>query len=467
MKKLKNQKLDSLACNIHTKERNIHIHQALFVIITLFCSLLLMISSAKAQLRITNAPMTSEAPWSVHMTGSGRSCSGIVLTETIVVTSAHCKLGTNITIRAVDASGNYIEVFKGSATRYQHPAYDPSKAGPLGIFPASSDSSDDIGFYKLSSELNPSISPAPIFADERKPWLLKYRNSTNSVVTVFAWGRGTPVGASKNCPSSPLTGGVKRISDSLKLSQPLLGAYPNFAQGRTYWPFGWISGKSSSQNLCPGDSGSPWILKRGNEYLVIAVSSTVESWPNRGVVNATLIGKKLPWIISASAAVGTYLTCPKLKNSQSGGFWYRQCTQTLFRDYRIQQLSSKRFVDAHEESTNDFNVVTRTKQNNDSQVWTFISVGNNRYRIRQKNTRRYLDAHEISSQDYRLVTRPRQNNNTQEWIVNHLGRGQFTLQQASNSRFVDAHEHRGEDYRVVTRPRQRNETQKWLLKPVE
>ena len=37
--------------------------------------------------------------------------------------------------------------------------------------------------------------------------------------------------------------------------------------------------------------------------------------------------------------------------------------------YTVQQLSSGRFVDAHEVADSDFAVVTRTAQNNDSQRW--------------------------------------------------------------------------------------------------
>jgi uncharacterized membrane protein YuzA (DUF378 family) len=42
------------------------------------------------------------------------------------------------------------------------------------------------------------------------------------------------------------------------------------------------------------------------------------------------------------------------------------------------------------------------------------------YTIRQKSNGRYVDAHQTSKNDYRLVTRPAQNNDTQRWLINPL-----------------------------------------------
>jgi chromosome segregation and condensation protein ScpB len=38
----------------------------------------------------------------------------------------------------------------------------------------------------------------------------------------------------------------------------------------------------------------------------------------------------------------------------------------------VRQRSSGRFLDAHENSANDFRLVTRPTQNNDSQRWQFV-----------------------------------------------------------------------------------------------
>ena len=133
-------------------------------------------------------------------------------------------------------------------------------------------------------------------------------------------------------------------------------------------------------------------------------------------------------------------------------------------DYTIQQKSNNRYVDAHEHQGEDFRLVTRPNQSNNTQRWRFTSAGKDLYRIQQKSNNRYVDAHEHQGEDFRLVTRPTQPNNTQIWIVKKIGANLYTMQQKSNNRYVDAHEHAGEDFRLVTRPWQNNDTQRWIIK---
>jgi len=40
--------------------------------------------------------------------------------------------------------------------------------------------------------------------------------------------------------------------------------------------------------------------------------------------------------------------------------------------------------------------------------------------IQQRSNSRFLDAHEHEREDYRVVTRPNQNNNTQRWLIRSL-----------------------------------------------
>jgi hypothetical protein len=135
--------------------------------------------------------------------------------------------------------------------------------------------------------------------------------------------------------------------------------------------------------------------------------------------------------------------------------------------YTIQQKSNNRFWDAHESSGNDFSVVTRTAQNNDTQRWILTPVGGV-YTIQQKSNSRFVDAHESSGNDFSVVTRTAQNNDTQRWVLMHLDNSlcTYTIQQLSNGRFVDAHEAAGNDFSVVTRTAQNNDTQRWTLTPV-
>lgn len=133
----------------------------------------------------------------------------------------------------------------------------------------------------------------------------------------------------------------------------------------------------------------------------------------------------------------------------------------------MQQKSNNRFVDAHEHDEEDFRLVTRSSQGNDTQAWAFLpSTGHfATYTIQQLSNGRYIDAHQHSGEDFRLVTRNAQHNDTQRWILSAIG-DSYTIRQRSSGRFVDAHEHSGEDFRLVTREEQNNSTQQWKLNTI-
>jgi hypothetical protein len=50
-----------------------------------------------------------------------------------------------------------------------------------------------------------------------------------------------------------------------------------------------------------------------------------------------------------------------------------------------------------------------------------------------------------------MVTRPRQENNTQLWRLSDYGGAFFTIQQASNGRFLKAYLSQTKDFQAVTR----------------
>lgn len=130
--------------------------------------------------------------------------------------------------------------------------------------------------------------------------------------------------------------------------------------------------------------------------------------------------------------------------------------------YTIRQKGNGRFMDAHE-SGNDFSVVTRTAQNNDTQRWVLIPTDHDlcTYTAQQLSSRRFMDAH-TSSNDFSVVTRTAQNNDTQRWGLSPEDNNIFTIQQKSNGRYVDAHTS-GNDFSVVTRTAQNNDTQRWFF----
>jgi protease II len=85
------------------------------------------------------------------------------------------------------------------------------------------------------------------------------------------------------------------------------------------------------------------------------------------------------------------------------------------------------------------------------------------YTIQQASNGRYVDAYESDGQDFRLVTREAQDNDSQRWVLLPSAAGSFTIQQLVNARFVDAHEDSAHDFSVVTRPAQNNDSQRWIL----
>ena len=79
-------------------------------------------------------------------------------------------------------------------------------------------------------------------------------------------------------------------------------------------------------------------------------------------------------------------------------------------------------------------------------------AGRGIFTIMQISSGRYLDAHEIDSLDYRVVTRPQQNNPTQQWQHRNIGGYFHQIIQVSSGRFLTAHPTSEKDFQVVTRP---------------
>jgi hypothetical protein len=105
----------------------------------------------------------------------------------------------------------------------------------------------------------------------------------------------------------------------------------------------------------------------------------------------------------------------------------------------IQQANGLRMVDAWDDGTHDWTVVTRNFQNNDSQKWQMTQIGGNVYTFKQLSSGRYLDAHETGAEGYvwRMVTRPQQNNQSQQWLLVDYGGGFYTMQNVLLGRYAD------------------------------
>ncbi len=119
------------------------------------------------------------------------------------------------------------------------------------------------------------------------------------------------------------------------------------------------------------------------------------------------------------STIENYLRANNVDAPESGNFYPSTPTvTTLNGEYRLQQKLNQRYADAYGESRHDYRLVTRSFQNNDSQIWIIKPVESEQdtYRIQQKINQRYVDAYHKSN-DYDLVTRSWQNNDSQKWII--------------------------------------------------
>ena len=129
--------------------------------------------------------------------------------------------------------------------------------------------------------------------------------------------------------------------------------------------------------------------------------------------------------------------------------------------YTVQQKGNSRYTDAHPSSDNDFSVVTREAQGDDSQKWCLTTVGDGYHTIQHKLNNRYMDAYTTSSDDYSVITREAQGDDSQEWLLTAVGDGYYTVQHKQNGRYLDAE--LVDAYNAVTREAQGDDSQKWLI----
>src|ERR671911_370947 len=115
-----------------------------------------------------------------------------------------------------------------------------------------------------------------------------------------------------------------------------------------------------------GDQGKRWVMKRKRQPLAERHAS------RRTVLKAFGLGSGLVMLSAAGFADDTLHSAPQQEDPMV-------TTLQLQAVYTIRQQSTGRFVDAHETAQQDFGVVTRPNQNNATQRWAFMSVGNNTF----------------------------------------------------------------------------------------
>jgi hypothetical protein len=264
---------------------------------------------AAQEAAITQAPATSEAPWAVRI-GGDTDCTAEVLTPHWLLTAAHClhgdpEVASGRTVRAVNpATGTSSVLYSGSARYILYPDYvheDPIRV-------------HDIALVQLLDG-NGLVMPsyARLYRDGREPWAASFSGSRRFEVTGF--GLGTNPGGSSHCEDGTL--GTKRLGTEFELTGQ--SHIADYAPAKVAARF------IGAQQLCDGDSGSPWLLRRGGTLMQFAIHSG-----SRGKLNgdkaATLVGPKLDWILAHTFFRGRPIEC---REDTRDGFRFLSCQTQL------------------------------------------------------------------------------------------------------------------------------------------
>jgi hypothetical protein len=137
-----------------------------------------------------------------------------------------------------------------------------------------------------------------------------------------------------------------------------------------------------------------------------------------GVVGEGTLSRRRMLGLAGGALAGVLLTPLSLSGGEASANQVSPSLKAPAGTWYIRQRSNGRYLDAYT-SSNDFAVVTRTFQNDDTQRWVFDRFQSGTvtyYRIRQKSTGRYLDAY-TDDNDFAAVTRTFQNDDSQRWTL--------------------------------------------------
>ena len=254
---------------------------------------------------VTHAPATVDTPWAVQIVG----CTAEVLTRHWLLTAAHClhgkpELAAGRTVFAVNpATGDNVAIFSGITRFILYPDYvheDPIRV-------------HDIALVQLDGNGIEMPSYARIYRDGREPWAASFSGSRQFEVAGF--GLGTDIGGSSNCEQG--MAGTKRLGTQFALT-----GQSHLADGAPAKVAGRFTG---AQQLCDGDSGSPWMLRRGGTQMQFAIHSGTRGSLN-GDKAATLVGPKLDWIMAHTFFRGRPVEC---REDTRDGFRFVAC-QTQF-----------------------------------------------------------------------------------------------------------------------------------------
>lgn len=267
---------------------------------------------------VTNAPQSTEMPWSVRLDfapvgGSvNYRCTGSALTAHWIVTAAHCLRGrsvhnSEVAVFNVSATGALqLAYAQGRASYYNHPDYGGTSDERI-----IGDRADDLGLIRLYGAGMSPEQNAPLYSGKQKPW--EYDGTSLADIYVAGYGLGSGPGETQDCDNAA-SDGVKRLG-----TIALTGDHDDdgfFGTGPT------IAVQASNKygnQICDGDSGAAWAVSRAGRYLVFGIHSgsrTSTSWTSKKW--AAVVEPKFNWILKTTRDKGLPI----------------ECSETIIRDHR-------------------------------------------------------------------------------------------------------------------------------------
>jgi hypothetical protein len=215
---------------------------------------------------VTNAPSSDKIPWSVYLDLGDSVCTGSVLTRHWIITAAHCTDGLR----------------------------------------NNQDRDDDIALIRLYGSGTTVELNAELFIDNDQSWR-NYIGEPGGDIFIAGYGLGSPVGGERDCDNEDRLGlGTKRYG-RIKLS----GAYSGNGVFDTRDVQGVEGKRHHGHDVCGGDSGSAWTLKRGGRHLLFAIhNGDNETFHWDGDEWASVLNKaKRGWIWDTAEDAGVPITC--------------------------------------------------------------------------------------------------------------------------------------------------------------
>jgi hypothetical protein len=248
---------------------------------------------------VTNATATTAAPEVVRLAfGDGTGCTGIALTQRLIVTAGHCVDGYSSSYGTGRVKVYYYSSTTGTGTRvypstnvfgrasyFVHPDYD--------TWP---DIDHDVGLIVLYDGGLSTYDRARIYMDDREPW--DPGSSESNTVNVIATGTGSGPGGAVDCDDSSLTYGTKRRGSQFTVQDV---PFPGYVDSE-------MSLSMNGQHACAGDSGGAYTLYRDGYYMTFAVHSshTEDYWYD--TAHGMGLRAHLAWLLATATSAGAPVT---------------------------------------------------------------------------------------------------------------------------------------------------------------